>query len=120
MLIEIPQFDCTGNVVEYINTSVDLPCCVKKSNWLYDQYRMIDEKACFEITKFNNGSIQLHKIEHTKANEPVTEQSKLIGFRFWRFGFQNKEFTPCPLAEMLAINEVSSSIFLEISTKYFV
>lgn len=99
--IEIPIFDTTGDVVDYIPIEVQFPICVKFSNFLYKQYKLMDEKACYEFTKFRDGQCQLYRVEHTKANESVEETTKLLGFRHWRFGFQKIEFDQCELKEML-------------------
>lgn len=120
MQIEIPNFDDTANIVDYIPMSLEFPYAVKTSNWLYDQYKMIDVTTCYEITKYRNGQIQLYKVEHDKAYEIVTEQSKLLGFRFWRFGFQKAEFEACDLDEVIKAVTGSFLFFNDLFTKYMI
>ncbi|MEA5426818.1 hypothetical protein [Arcicella lustrica] len=120
MQIEMPIFDECANIVDYIPMSVEFPHCIKKSNFLYTQYKMIDESTCYEITLFRNGQIQLYKVDHDKANETVTETSKLLGFRFWRFGFQKHEFQACELKEVIENITGSWMFFNDLFAKYMI
>ena len=120
MQIEIPVFDDTANIVDYIPMSLEFPYCVKTSNFLYKQYKMIDEQTCYEVTVYRNGAVQLYKVDHDKANEVVKETSKLLGFRFWRFGMAKNEFKPCTLDEILKEITGSYLFFNELFSKYMI
>ncbi len=99
---------------------LELPHCIKTSNFLYTQYKMIDESTCYEITLFRNGQIQLYKVDHDKANEPVQELSKLLGFRFWRFEFQKPQFEVCELKEVQKNVTGSFLFFNDLFAKYMI
>lgn len=120
MQIEIPIFDDTGNIVDYNPMSIEFPYCVKKSNFFFQQFKMIDEEYCYEITLFNDGPVQLHKVRHDEANESVNQYSYLLGLRFWRFGFQKQDYQPCQLSEFIKVFNDSFLFFEPLLDKYVI
>lgn len=99
MFIDIPVFDYQ-KIAAYQTLDIFLPYCVGSVTDLRWKYKVFTETECISFTKvWHEQHYILTRVPHSVCTDE-TEKTKVLGNRFYHFGFMRDDVTQVQFEEI--------------------